>query len=162
MGMKSRVTAAEATFPIPDFDSIYQRAASRKGGPSALEALLPSAKTRAQLRRFGDDRYLSAMARAIFRAGFVWKVVDNKWPGFETAFQKFKIHAVAGMDEQDLDELSQDTRIIRNRSKIAAVRDNARFMFEVSAEHGSFGAYLAAWPEDDLIGLWTELHRRGS
>ncbi len=165
MGMKIRVAApanARRGVPVVGFDSIYQRAVARKGGRSELEALLPAAKSRAALVRTSDDRYLSEMARAIFRAGFVWKVVDNKWPGFESAFHEFSIREVAGLDEQDIDELATDTQIIRNRTKIAAVRDNARFVFEVMAEHGSFGRYLANWPEDDLIGLWADLHRRGS
>lgn len=165
MGMKPRgavLPAMRASAPVVGFDSIYQRAAKRKGGPAALEALLPRARSRAALIKTSDDRYLSAMAQAIFRAGFVWKVVDNKWPGFEAAFQSFAIHKVASMDEQDLDELARDPQIIRNRTKISAVRDNAQFVFDVVAEHGCFGRYLADWPEDDLIGLWADLHRRGS
>jgi len=33
-----------------------------------------------------DDRYLSAMAKCIFQAGFVWKVVEKMWHGFDTVF----------------------------------------------------------------------------
>ena len=28
-------------------------------------------------------------------------------------------------------------------------------------EHGSFGAFLAAWPRDDFVGLWERLKRDG-
>jgi 3-methyladenine DNA glycosylase Tag len=160
MGMKARTPMTSV--PVVGFESIYQRAVKRKGGAEALQSLLPRAKSRAALVRTGDDRYLSAMAKSIFRAGFVWKVVDNKWPDFEEAFEGFAIEKVAPMDELALDELARDPRVIRNRPKIVAVRDNARFIFEVVNEHGSFGAYLADWPKDDLIGLWEDLHRRGS
>lgn len=165
MGLKPRITAVKSTaasLPVVGFHSIYQRAAKRKGGPAALDALLPAPKSRAALIKTSDDRYLSAMARNIFRAGFVWKVVDNKWPDFEAAFGGFEIGKVATMDERDLDELARDARVIRNRPKLGAVRDNARFIIEVIGECGSFGRYLANWPHDDLIGLWTDLHRRGS
>ena len=165
MGYKARTASpdtAPVAVPIVGFDSIYQRAIARKGGAAALDALLPVPRSKAALAATSDDRFLSAMARNIFRAGFVWKIVDAKWPSFEDAFHRFDILKVAAMDDQDLDELATDTRVIRNRPKLAAVRDNARFIFEVVNECGSFGAYLAQWPDADLIGLWAELQRRGS
>ena len=163
MGFKSRASSsASSSAAVVDFDAIYQRAAARNGGAEELEALLPSPTSAARLSRVPDDRVLSSMAKNIFRAGFVWKIVDAKWPSFEEAFHGFDILRVAAMDEEDLDALATDTRVIRNRSKLAAVRDNARFVFEVCNDWGSFGAYLAKWPEDDLIGLWEELQQRGT
>jgi len=164
MGFKSRIAIAKSRTGAPTqrFSVIYQRAAARKGGVEALAALLPAPKSRRALASAEDHRYLSAMAKNIFRAGFVWRVVENKWPGFEDAFLGFDVHALAAMDEVDIDELARDSRIIRNRTKIAAVRDNARFILETSEQNGSFGRYLANWPEDDLIGLWFDLQQRGS
>ena len=156
MGFKAGVRTARS-----GFETIYQRAVSRKG-PEGLEELLPSHKSAKALSATGDDRYLSSMTRCVFSAGFVWRVVENKWPGFEDAFEEFSVGSVAGMDEADIDALAQDTRVIRNRQKIAATRDNARFVATASADHGGFGNYLAAWPTDDTIGLWQELHARGS
>lgn len=153
---------ATSLHSTPSFDPIYQRAVKHKGGEKALQALLPAAKSASALKRIGDDRYLSGMAKNIFRAGFVWKVVDNKWSGFEEVFQNFDIAHVACMDDRDIDEMATDIRVIRNRVKLTAVRDNARFIAEVASEQGGFGAYLANWPSEDLLGLWTDLHRRGS
>lgn len=144
------------------FDEILQRACNRKGGLAALEALLPRARSAAELAAVPDDRILAAMARNVFRAGFVWKIVEAKWPSFEEAFHGFDIMKVASMDELEMDELAADTRVIRNRPKLVSVRDNARFIFEVVNEYGSFGEYLAQWPWDDLIGLWEDLQKRGS
>jgi len=42
------------------------------------------------------------------------------------------------------------------------VRENANFVTEISAEHGSFGRFLAAWPADDQIGLLEIFAKRGS
>lgn len=33
---------------------------------------------------------------------------------------------------------------------------------ELSARHGGFGRFLAAWPESDIIGLWQLLKKQGS
>ena len=35
-------------------------------------------------------------------------------------------------------------------------------MAEISAAHGGCGAWLAAWPADDIVGLWKELQTRFS
>jgi 3-methyladenine DNA glycosylase Tag len=42
------------------------------------------------------------------------------------------------------------------------VSDNAKFVTDIAAEHGSFGKFLAAWPADDQIGLLEVFARRGS
>jgi 3-methyladenine DNA glycosylase Tag len=147
---------------LQTFAEIYQRAAQRKGGADALEELLPKPNTPAQLTRVSDDRYLAEMTRCVFRSGFVWQVIDNKWPGFEAAFGGFDVTSCAMLSDEDLEQLAADTRIVRNAAKIAAVRGNANFIRELRASHGGCGAYLAAWPAEDIVGLWDELKRRGS
>jgi 3-methyladenine DNA glycosylase Tag len=51
---------------------------------------------------------------------------------------------------------------VRNPQKIRSVRDNARFVSEIAAEHGSFGKFLANWPADDQVGLLEVFAKRGS
>lgn len=163
MGMKRRQAARPITgASVSGFAEIYDRAAGRKGGPDALEALLPSAPNNKALRRTSDDRFLSAMAQGIFKAGFVWKVVERKWPDFEQAFAGFDVAHVAGLDDGDIDDLAGDARIIRNRPKIVAVVDNARFVLDMSSAFGGFGNWLANWPEDNIVGLWTVMANSGS
>ena len=70
------------------YKNLYELAALNRGGVNELEAILPRAKTTAELAAQTDDRYLSMMTRCVFRAGFVWRVIDNKWPGFEAAFSR--------------------------------------------------------------------------
>lgn len=144
------------------FSSIWETAAARKGGAAALEALLPKPKTAAQLQRAGDDRYLAEMTKCVFRSGFVWQIIEHKWPGFEAAFDAFDPLGCAMLSDEDLERLGMDERIVRNAKKIASVRSNAQFVREVKQEHGGFGRYLARWPQDDVVGLWSELKRRGA
>jgi 3-methyladenine DNA glycosylase Tag len=147
--------------PLQPFSVIFDKAAARKGGAKELEGLLPRPKTAAQLKRITDDRYLAEMTKCVFRSGFVWQIIENKWPGFETAFGGFDTAACAMLSDEDLERLGEDERIVRNGKKIASVRGNAQFVRDVRAEHGGFGQYLAAWPADDVVGLWDELKRRG-
>ena len=90
----------------------------------------------------GSADYLEVMSRSVFQAGISWKVVGHKWPGTKAAFRGFDPQAIAAFTERDLDELTSDTRIIRNRRKIEAIVLNAVKMLELEKRHGSFRAYL--------------------
>ena len=150
---------------LESFEKIYKRAAGRHGGPAAFEKKIKQDLTKPrspkQLTALSDDRYLSEMAKCIFRAGFVWSVVDKKWPGFEKAFLKFEPKKVARLSDEQLDKLAEDESIIRNRSKIYSVRNNAAFVVDIAKEHGSFGKFLGQWPADDPVGLHEVLKKRG-
>ena len=50
--------------------------------------------------------------------------------------------AVAKMGEREIDALTKDTRVIRNRRKLEAIVENANRMIELETEHGSFRSYL--------------------
>lgn len=144
------------------FSAIHARAARRKGGEEQLAALMPKQKSAAALRRIPADRYLSGMSRAVFRSGFVWKIVDYKWPGMEAALHGFDPVACAYQPDEAIEALTRDERVIRHHRKLASVRDNAVFMLEIEQSHGSFGRYIADWPASDIVGLHADLKKRGS
>ncbi len=147
---------------FPKFKTIHERAAKNKGGKAALAALLPAAKSASQLKRIGDDRYLAEMTKRIFCSGFVWKVIENKWPNFEQAFAGFEPAIVAAWPDEHFDVLMKDASIVRNYKKIVSVRENAWFVLDVAKEHGSFGQFIADWPSSDITGLWAYLKKHGS
>ncbi|HZA24697.1 MAG TPA: DNA-3-methyladenine glycosylase I [Dehalococcoidia bacterium] len=86
--------------------------------------------------------YLDVMGKAMFQSGISWRVVESKWPGTREALQDFNPRTIATLTDADLDELAKDTRLIRNRRKLAALVDNARRMLELEEDHGSFQNYL--------------------
>ncbi len=144
------------------FDEILEIAAERKGGRAAvLDGIDPPLGSQA-LAAIPDDRWLSQMAKAVFQAGFNWKVIENKWPGFEEAFFGFDVGRVAMMSDDWFDQLVQDTRIVRNAMKIRSVQENAVFVQETAAEAGSFGRKIADWPGEDYAGLLRWLAKEGS
>lgn len=144
------------------FKRIRERAAKRKGGEKVLATLLPKKRDNKALAKLTDDRVLAEMARRVFCAGFVWSVIDKKWPGFEEAFLGFNPKRLLFQPSEFWEKLTQDTRIVRNPTSIRSVRDNAKFVTDIAAEHGSFGKFLAAWPADDQVGLLEVLAKRGS
>jgi 3-methyladenine DNA glycosylase Tag len=147
---------------MTSFRKIRERAAKRKGGEAALGKLLGPKPDNAALAKITDDRILSTMAERIFSAGFVWRVIEAKWPGFEEAFLGFQPKTLLFQPEDFWHDLTSDTRIVRNGQKIMSVRENAMFVERIAKEHGSFGRFMAAWPADDQIGLTTYLGKHGS
>ena len=144
------------------FDEIYEIAAARKGGAEALEAMLSAPVPAAEVAAIPDDRWLAAMTRAVFQAGFNWKVVESMWPGFEAAFDGFDTGRCAMLTDEDFERLVADTRIIRNGAKIRSVQQNAVFLRSLAAEHGSASKAIADWPSTDFIGLLELFKTRGS
>lgn len=128
---------------MPSFAAIRDRAERRKGGAAALSALLPPMVDQPALAEVADDRILSAMAKRIFSAGFVWRVIEAKWPGFEEAFLGFDPPRLLFEPDEFWERLTLDTRIVRNARKIMAVRANAAFVRDISVEHDGFGRFLA-------------------
>lgn len=86
--------------------------------------------------------YLEVLSKAVFYAGMSWQVVDNKWPGIREAFRGFDPEAVASLPPWEVDALTKDTRIIRNRRKIEAIIENAQTLVELDKQHGGFQSYL--------------------
>jgi len=147
---------------MTSFDKIRKRAAERKGGEAVLKRLLGPDANNADVAKTADDRILSAMAARVFSAGFVWSVIENKWPGFEEAFLGFQPKALLFQPDEFWHDLASDKRIVRNPQKIKSVRDNAAFVERVAGECGSFGKFLAEWPANDQIGLMAYLSKHGA
>jgi 3-methyladenine DNA glycosylase Tag len=147
---------------VKPFDSIYQQAVRRKGGESELKKLLPQVYRPEKIAELDESCFLAEMSRCLFQAGFVWRVIDQKWPGFEEVFHGFDPNTILGLQADEWEEIGKDARIVRKQQNIRAVRTNARFIEDVVLEHGSFGHFIADWPTSDLIGLFTILKKRGA
>ena len=154
------------------FSHLYQRAAERKGGTQALEILLgqkivgkkllTDSAAQQSVANLTDDRILSAFTKQIFKSGFVWRVVENKWPDFEDSFFNFNIEKMLMMPEEMLENKAADPKIIRNYNKVKTIQANAQMIFEHQTEHNtSFAQFIEDWPTTDIIGLWTFLKKNG-
>ncbi|MBB1489314.1 DNA-3-methyladenine glycosylase I [Oceanospirillum sediminis] len=143
------------------FELIYQRAAERKGGEAQLESLLPEVLTPDQLAGLDDSRYLAQFSKSVFQSGFVWRVVEQKWPDFEEVFFNFDPQTLLLLSDEQWEQKGKDTRIIRNMSKVMTIKHNAQMIWDMQTEHGSFAHFIAQWPEEDIVGLWLFLKKRG-
>ena len=147
------------------FEEIEALAAEKKGGKERLAALLAEhdpPKSQAELEELGDDRWLSMFTRCVFQAGFSWKVIEQKWPGFEEAFEGFDVARLAFLPDETFEALLKDTRVVRNGAKIKSVQENAIFLKDLATEHGSAARFFAQYPPSDQVGLMDILKKRGS
>ncbi len=104
-----------------------------------------------QIRPKGLADYLEVMTKAVFQSGMSWKVVEAKWDGFREAFAGFDPETIADFTPGDVDRLTKDERIIRNRRKIEATIHNAETMLALDREHGGFRNYLRSHEEFDAL-----------
>lgn len=141
------------------FDDLYAIATERKGGTEALEDMITP--TDAGVTALPEDRWLSILTKCIFQAGFNWKVVENKWDGFEIAFHRFDIDRCAFLHDEDMDRLMSDKSIVRNGPKIRTVIENAHFL-QGLRDQGGTGQVLGGWPSTDYIGLLEKIKKDGA
>lgn len=93
------------------------------------------------------DDYLEIQTKAVFQSGMSWKVVESKWPGIREALDEFQAGAIASYGPEKIAALGDDTRVIRNKRKLAAIADNARRMIELDDEYDGFKNYLRSFAD---------------
>jgi len=162
-GFKSMTVKVATEKNIEKIDSIFHRAAERKGGPDALKLLIGDNLEAEDLsiHTHTDDRVLAAFTKKVFQSGFVWRVVENKWDNFEELFFNFNIEKILMMPEEMLERKASDPKIIRNFNKVKTIKANAQMMFEEQQNGHSFSEFIANWPSNDIIGLWAYLKKHG-
>jgi DNA-3-methyladenine glycosylase I len=84
------------------------------------------------VRAEDQSAIFEALTLGVFEVGLSWSIVFGKRDAFRTAFHGFDVSKVAAMTERDIDHLTEDASIIRNRAKIQATVDNARAMMSAS------------------------------
>ena len=89
-----------------------------------------------------DQKHFEFLILDTFQAGLSWKTILYRREGFRKAFAGFDVKKVSKYNEQKVEELMQDERIIRNRLKITGTIKNAKAFIEIQKEYGSFNEYI--------------------
>ena len=91
---------------------------------------------------YDDQKLFELLCLEGAQAGLSWSTILAKRAGYQQAFHQFVIARVAAMTDAELEALTHDTRIVRNRRKIYAVRANAQAALQAIHQHGNLQAYL--------------------
>jgi len=77
-----------------------------------------------------------------FQAGLSWITILKKRQYFRKAFDNFNVKKIALYDVNKIEELMNNSQIVRNRLKINAAVINAKAFLTVKKEFGSFDRYI--------------------
>lgn len=76
------------------------------------------------------------------QAGLSWETVLKRRKEYRKAFHHFDPVKVAKMTDDELNNLLENSGIIRNRLKVYAARQNALVFLQIQKEFGSFSNYV--------------------
>lgn len=104
-----------------------------------------------------DTRLFEMLILEGAQAGLSWETILKRREGYRKAFYHFDPVQVAKMTDDELNELLENSGIIRNRLKIYAARQNALVFLQIQKEFGSFSRYV--W---NFVGAKPIVTRRKS
>jgi DNA-3-methyladenine glycosylase I len=91
---------------------------------------------------YDDPTLFEFLILETFQAGLSWITILKKRENFRLAFDQFDYQKIARYKEPKIQELLQDSGIIRNQLKVRSAVTNAIAFMEVQQEFGSFSRYI--------------------
>jgi len=105
-----------------------------------------------------DQKLFEFMILDAFQAGLSWNTILHRREGFRAGFDNFDTVKIAEYNEDKIQELMQDARIIRNQLKIRSTVTNAQAFLKVQKEFGTFDKYIWQFTGGTTINNnWTDL-----
>ena len=99
-----------------------------------------------------DDRLLFEMLLLeSFQAGLSWECILNKREEFRSAFDNFNPYLISKYDDKKVEELLNNSKIIRSRRKIEASINNAKIFLDIREEYGTFSNYIWHFTDRKII-----------
>ena len=99
-----------------------------------------------------SDKYLLEMLiLESFQAGLSWECILNKRESFKKAYDDFDLEKIINYNEDKINELCNDSGIVRNKRKIIASINNAKIFKNIINEYGSFYNYLKTFTGENVI-----------
>ena len=104
---------------------------------------------------YEDDQLFEFLILETFQAGLSWITILRKRENFRKAFDNFDYKKIADYSKEKVEELMNDSGIIRNKQKILASIANAEAYMKIQEEFGSFSSYI--WKFVDGKPIQTNL-----
>ncbi len=93
-----------------------------------------------------NEKYLYEMfILETFQAGLSWECILNKREDFKIAYDNFDINKVVSFDENKINRLLANEKIIRNNAKIKASINNSKIYKNICEEYNGFYNYLCSF-----------------
>ncbi len=85
------------------------------------------------------------------QAGLSWSTILHRRDGYREAYDHFDAEKIAAYDDARQARLLSDRRIIRNRAKVRAFRDNAAATLRLRDTDDGLDGYLWGWVDREPI-----------
>ena len=90
-----------------------------------------------------NEKYLYEMLiLESFQAGLSWECILNKREDFRKAYDNFDIDKICKYNDEKIEQLLSNEKIIRNKLKIKASINNSKIFRNLQEEYGTFYNYL--------------------
>ena len=100
---------------------------------------------------FNDHYLFEMLVLESFQAGLSWECILNKREDFQKAYDNFDIEKIINYDENKINELLSNKKIIRNKLKINSSINNAKIFKNIQKEYGSFYNYLTTFTKNKIL-----------
>ncbi|MDT0678421.1 DNA-3-methyladenine glycosylase I [Autumnicola musiva] len=100
---------------------------------------------------YDDDTIFEFLILETFQAGLSWITILRKRENFREAFDQFDYRKIAQYSEEKIQELLQNSGIIRNKLKVRATITNAQLFIKIQEEFGSFSKYIWSFVDGKAI-----------
>lgn len=109
---------------------------------------------------YDDKKLFEFLLLETFQAGLSWYTVLVKREHFREAFDNFDYEKIALYDENKINELILNPKIIRNKLKIYSAKSNAISFLKIQKEFGSFSNYIWGFVNHKpIINRWESLNQ---
>jgi len=106
-----------------------------------------------------DEKMFEFLVLESAQAGLSWITILRRRENYRNAFAGFDVKKVAEFTDKDVERLTQDAGIIRNRRKIETAITNARLFIGIQKEFGSFCDYILPFFPDNkpVVNNWKSI-----
>ena len=106
-----------------------------------------------------DQKLFEMLCLEGAQAGLNWEMILNKRDNYKKAFLNFDIKKCSKLSDKYLNNLLNDSGIVRNKLKVYSVRANARATLEIQKEWGSLSKYLWSYVDErPLQNNWKSIN----
>ncbi|ACE05510.1 methyladenine glycosylase [Candidatus Amoebophilus asiaticus 5a2] len=107
---------------------------------------------------YNDQQHFEFLVLENAQAGLSFLTVLSKRAGYRQHFAEFDVHQVASFGEEKIQQLCNESSIIRNKSKIVASISNANQFIRIQDEFGSFNNYIWNFVEGrTIVNYWNAI-----
>ena len=100
---------------------------------------------------YDDNHLFEMLILESFHCGLSWLIILKKREYFRLAFDNFDPKIIANYNESKIDDLMNNSDIVRNKLKILASIQNAKSFLKTVREFGSFSNYIWSFTNRQII-----------